>query len=159
MRRLLLIAALVIVSPGLRQTAAWAQEVNAEEAKKEVLKIENEMNQAIVQKDATALARIYADDLVYINGAGEVLNKSQALADYRSGNNTLVHLDHDDIQLHFHGNTIVLTGRSNSTVRYKGKDATIPRRFISVFRLIDGRWQIISHQVTDVEQHPNAHTQ
>ena len=127
-----------------------------EDAKKRVLQIEDQMNQAILQKDASTLARIYADGLIYINGTGEILDKSRALADYRSGNNTLLHLDHDDIRLQYYGNTIVLTGRSNSTVRYKGAIIKIPRRFTNVFLLLDGRWQIISHQVTNVEQHSDA---
>jgi hypothetical protein len=132
--------------------AARARPDSAEDAEKQVLQIEDQMNQAILQRDTAVLARIYADGMVYINGTGKVFNKSQALEDYHSGNNTLLHLNHDDIRMQYYGDTIVLTGRSNSAVRYEGKVIEIPRRFTNVFLLLDGRWQIISHQVTNVEQ-------
>ena len=155
------VALLMVAFVGIdaAQSPARIELQKADEAKNEVSNIENEMNQAILQKDATVLAKIYADDLIYINGGGELLNKSRAVADYRTGNNTLVHLDHDDIQLRFYGDTIVLTGRSNSTVRYKGGVIKIPRRFTNVFVLLNRRWQIVLHQVTNVEQAPKADAQ
>jgi ketosteroid isomerase-like protein len=154
MQRLILtlIIAATIIPPLNAQRTTNNDPPDAEESQKLVLGLENQMNQAILQKDAGTLARIYADGLVYVNGKGEMLNKTQALADYRSGNNTLLHLNHDDIKLRVYGDTIVLTGRSNSTVRYKGETLTIPRRFTNVFLFLDGRWQIISHQVSNVEQ-------
>jgi ketosteroid isomerase-like protein len=160
MRRWFLIAVMVISPVTIRRAQSSLETGQQQaEAKMEVMKIENEMNQAILQKDAAALARIYADDLIYINGRGEILDKKQALEDYRSGNNTLLHLDHDDIRLRFYGSTIVLTGRSNSTVRYKDGGAKIPRRFTNVFVFLDGRWQIVSHQVTNVQEPPKANPQ
>jgi ketosteroid isomerase-like protein len=160
MRRWFLMAVLVISPVTIRRAQSPLETGQQQtEAKMEVMKIENEMNQAILQKDAAVLARIYADDLIYINGRGEILDKKQAVEDYRSGNNTLLHLDHDDIRLRFYGNTIVLTGRSNSTVRYKDGGAKIPRRFTNVFVFLDGRWQIVSHQVTNVQEPPKANSQ
>jgi ketosteroid isomerase-like protein len=160
MRRWFLIAVLAISSLTMGRAQGPVETGRQEsEAKMAVMKVENEMNQAILQKDAAVLARIYADDLIYINGRGEILDKKQAVEDYRSGNNTLVHLDHDDIRLRFCGNTIVLTGRSNSTVRYKDGGAKIPRRFTNVFVFLDGRWQIVSHQVTNVQERPEANPQ
>jgi ketosteroid isomerase-like protein len=152
----LMIAPLSIVRA---QAVTGTGQQKAETAKKEVLKLEDAMNQAILQKDAAALNRIYADDLIYMNGSGEILTKNQAVEDYRSGHNTLLHLDHDDIQVRYYGDTIVLTGRSNSTVRYNDGGTTIPRRFTNVFVLLNGRWQIVSHQVTNVQQPPKANPQ
>lgn len=156
MLRICLIVVLMIapLSIAMAQTFAETGQQEAANAKTEVLKLEDEMNQAILQKDAAVLNRIYADDLIYINGSGEILDKNRAVEDYRSGHNTLLHLNHDDIDVRFYGDTIVLTGRSNSTVRYNDGGTTIARRFTNVFVLLNGRWQIVSHQVTNVQQLP-----
>src|ERR1700686_5715908 len=110
MKRILLIILFAISSVWIvtESRAERSEPDRAEGAKKLVLQIEGQMNQAILQKDTAALARIYADRMIYINGTGKVFNKSQALADYKSGNNTLLHLNHEDIRLESSGNTIVL---------------------------------------------------
>jgi hypothetical protein len=157
MKRIFLIFLFVIPSLWIvKESRAERGETDrAEGAKQLVLQVEDQMNQAILQKDTAVLARIYADRMIYINGTGKVFNKSQALADYKSGNNTLLQLNHHDIRLQSYGNTIVLTGRSDSAVRYEGEVIEIPRQFTNVFLLLDGRWQIISHQVTNIEKTSN----
>jgi len=122
---------------------------NRAEAEEQVRGVEDRMTQAIVNKDIATLDRIFADGILYINGNGEILDKTKVLSDYRLGANTLVKLKHDNIRVRVYSNMAVLTGRSNSTVDYKGV-ATIPRRFTNIFLWIDGRWQIVSHQVTNI---------
>jgi hypothetical protein len=112
---------------------------SVEEIKKEVLKVQDQMNEAIEKGDVDALDRIYADHIAYCNGGGDTPDRAAILAEVRSGEFKPIKLDNDDIQLQVYGNTVVLTGRSNTILQYKGKISKGPRRFTNVFVKIDGR--------------------
>jgi len=141
--------------PLLATTQAWAQGstsvASADQIKKEVLQLEQEQDQAIADSDVKTLDRIWADKLIYTTPTGELLTKAQHLADFRSGVRKFETMQHDDIQAWVYGqNVVVLMGRSTSTLQYKGEISKGPRRFTNVFVKMDGRWQMVSHHVTDV---------
>lgn len=151
-QRVLLLLIIALACAGsFRTQAESGREADVEETKTEVLQVEREMTEASAKADVKALDRIFADDLVW-TARGDVLNKSQVLSDFQSGNDKLSQPNHFDIHLHVYGNTVVLTGRSTSTVRYKGKISHGPRLYTQVYIKLDGRWQLVSHQVTDVAQ-------
>ena len=152
MRRILLLSALTIalVWTAKGQGTSGNQGYVVEKAKEEVLKVEDEMNQAIEKGDVNTLGRIFADDFTVTNPSGKIITRAQDLAEIRSGENNLVALDHDDIHLRVYGNTVLLSGRSRSTLQYKGKVSKGPRRFTNVYVKEDGQWRIVDHHVTNV---------
>ena len=151
-QRVLLLPLVVLAGAGsFWPQATSASGVDVEETQKEVLQVEKEMTEASAKADVKALDRIFAADLVW-TARGDVLNKSQVLTDFQSGNDRLSQPNHFDIHLHVYGNTVILTGRSTSTVRYKGRISHGPRLYTQVYVKLDGRWQLVSHQVTDVAQ-------
>jgi ketosteroid isomerase-like protein len=150
MRRILFLPLLAFAClASARLPAESRSEADVEQTRKEVLQVEQEMTQASAKADIEVLDRIFADDMVW-TARGDVLNKSQVLSDFRSGNDSLSRPNHYDIHLHVYGNTVILTGRSTSIVRYKGKISKGPRLYTQVYIKLDGRWQLVSHQVTDV---------
>ena len=130
-----------------RDSGAGAEDVEA--IKQEVMKLDEQVHEADARADTKFLEGVYADDLVW-TARGDVLNKAQVLADFKTGNDKLQRIDHYDIQAHVYPNTVILTGRSKSTVEYKGKISKGPRLFTQVYVKLDGRWQLVSHQVSDV---------
>ena len=130
-----------------RETGVSAEKVEA--IKQEVMKLDEQVHEADARADTRFLERVYADDLVW-TARGDVLNKAQVLADFKTGNDKLQKIDHYDIHAYVYTNTVILTGRSKSTVEYKGKISKGPRLFTQVYVKLDGRWQLVSHQVTDV---------
>jgi len=151
MRRILLAPLLAVSLVGFAKAqGTTGNEADTEEIKKEVLKAEDEQNQALQRGDTDVLGHIYADDLAYTNADGKILTKAQHLAEFRSGIRKFDSIRRDDINLHVYGNTVVLTGRSTSTLQYKGKVTKGPRRFTDVYIKRDGRWLLVAHQVTDV---------
>lgn len=121
---------------------------DVEAIKAEVMKIDEQVHEADARADTKFLERVFADDMVW-TARGDVLNKAQVLADFRTGNDKLEKIDHYDIHAHVYGDTVILTGRSRSTVEYKGRISKGPRLFTQVYVKLDGRWQLVSHQVTD----------
>jgi ketosteroid isomerase-like protein len=134
---------------------ARAQTTNAnkseEDIKKEVLMAEEEQDQAVATGDIKTLESIWADNLVYTTPNGELLTKAEHLAEFQSGIRKIESMKHDDFNVRVYSKTVaVLTGRSTSVLRYKGEVSDGPRRFTNVFVKMDGRWQLVSHHVTNV---------
>jgi ketosteroid isomerase-like protein len=118
--------------------------------KKEVLKFEEERNQALLRGDTETLDHMYADELAWTNPSGEILTKAQVLASLKSETQNFFTIKHDDRSLHVYGDTVVLTAHTVSTERYKGNTFNYPRRFTNVYIKRDGRWELIAHHATPV---------
>ncbi len=121
-----------------------------ENAKEEILKVDEERNQALQKNDIATLDRIYSDDLVYANTNGILLTKAQHLADLQKRTLNFKSFKHDDVQVAVHGDTGVLTGISTSQVDYQGSVDSHPRRFLNIFYKKDGHWLCIAHFETAI---------
>ena len=149
MRRTLLIlfVGLVLLPIG-RQVTGQNAVTAVEETKKDVLKFEDERNQAILNRDTTTLDRMYADEITWTMSNGDLLNKQQVLGNIGSENQRLFSIQHSDRRIHVFGNTVILTATSNSSERYKDKMITVPRRFTNVYVKQGGQWKLVVHTVT-----------
>jgi len=113
--------------------------------KDEVMKMEEERNQALQKGDIPTLERIYSDDLVYTNATGALLSKTEHLAELKSRGLNFRAFKHEDVQETIHGDTGFVTGISKSVVEYRGSVSTGSRRFLNVFVKKDGRLQLVAH--------------
>ncbi len=125
-----------------------------ENAKDEVLKVDEERNQALQKGDIATLDRIYSDDLVYANASGALLTKAQHLADLKAKTLTFLSFKHEDVQATVHGDTGVVTGISKSVVEYQGSVSSSHRRFLNVFSKKDGHWLCVAHIETNIPEKP-----
>ena len=158
MRRIVVLplAAAVLMCAVEAQPAGQNDANSVEEIKKEVLKFEDERNAAILKHDTATLDRMYADEITWTMSNGDLLNKSQVLANIGSGNQLLSSISHHDRTLHVYGDTVVLTASSSSQERYRGKEITVPRRFTNVYVKRNGQWQLIVHTVTPLAGHDSS---
>ena len=150
MRRIVVLPLLAAVLISITKVATAGQNdaSAAEETKKEVLKFEDERNAAILKHDTATLDRMYANDLTWTMSNGDLLNKSQVLANIGSGQQLLSSISHHERAVHVFGDTVVLTATSSSKERYRGNNITVPRRFTNVYVKRNGQWQLIVHTVT-----------
>lgn len=140
---------LSFAASGAIRTPAQSTKVDADEiAKRETIKIDDEFNKAITEKDGPALERILADDLSWV-ARGDRLNKAQVIADVKSENLHFKSLTHENLQIKIFGNTAVVTGHSTSVLEYKGKLWSTPRLFTTVYMKLGDRWQMVAHQVSN----------
>ena len=121
-----------------------------EAARAAAIKVDEEFNEAVKTKDRATLERVLADDLSWV-ARGDRLNKAQVIADIVSENLHFKALTHDSILIKMFGDTAVMTGHSTSILEYKGKLFTAPRLFTSVYMNLNGQWQMVAHQVTDLD--------
>lgn len=133
---------------------AWraASVAAAENAKEEILKVDEERNVALQNGDVATLDRLYADDLVYANASGGSLSKAQHLAELKARTLHFISFKHEDVQAVVHGDTGMVTGVSKSEVEYKGSVSKSNRRFLNVFSKINGRWLVVGHFETNISE-------
>ena len=124
----------------------------AENATEEVLKADEERNEALQKSDVAALEHIYSDDLVYANATGALLTKQQHLADLKGKTLHFISFKHEDVKAVVHGDTGLVTGISKSEVEYKGSVSKSNRRFLNVFSKKDGRWLCVGHFETNISE-------
>ena len=124
-----------------------ATEINPhiEGIKAEVLKFGEENNSATEKKDSEAMLHHMADVWAYSNERGQTYSKEQWVSERvdvsKAKNLTFPFAQHVDVEWHIFGdNTVVETGRSNSTLYYKGKVSHGPRRETGVYAKVDGKW-------------------
>ena len=113
-----------------------------------LIHMEQDWSQADIQRDATALNRILADDWIGIDFEGTILNKVQALNGIGSGSGSLQSTVLRDMKVRVYGNTAVVTGTDTEKGEYHGKDSSGRYCWTDVFVRRNGRWQAVSSQST-----------
>lgn len=106
--------------------------------------------QAMLHNDAEALAPMLADDLVYVHSTAAMETKQQFLENLRTGAMRYHVFEPSETVVRMYGSVAVVTGRVKGKVTMAGNDLDVDIRYTSVYRLNNGRWQLVSWQSTRV---------
>jgi ketosteroid isomerase-like protein len=108
-------------------------------------RIENDWNTAVLNKDAKALDLLFAKEYTATGGDGKVYDKQQDISDEISGIYKIISPPViSDVRVNLSGNVAVVNGINSFKGTYSGKDISGSYRFLDVFVMRDGRWQVIS---------------
>jgi hypothetical protein len=114
-------------------------------------KIEQELTDSILKSDNTAFEKYLASDYLGIGPDGVTQNKSELLADIKSGTLKLESSTLSDIKVQVAApDMAVVVYRTNDKGTYKGKDVTGEYRWLDVFVKRGGKWQIAIDQGTQI---------
>ena len=116
----------------------------------EIRQLDHEWGEALMRNDLEALDRIMPDVFTFTDPFGEVLNKSEFLKVIKRGELTFEILKREDAKLSVHWNTALATGRDTVRGMYKGHDVSGQYRYTNVYVELNGRWKVVSSQVTRV---------
>lgn len=103
---------------------------------------------AQMNDDFAAMAKLFADDLVYIHSSAAVDDKASYIDSMKSGNVKYKVMRRSDVTVRTLGCVAILTGLGNFDVTVKGKDLTVELRFTSTWIKRDGAPQFVSWQAT-----------
>jgi uncharacterized protein (TIGR02246 family) len=121
--------------PGLRPSAEAA-----------VRAVDQAREKAILEHDAAALARIYADDYVVTDYHGQVSGKAERLAAVRSGHLHFIALSMEDVRVRLFETVAILT--STDLMQESAVTPAQRARFLRVYVFRDRRWQMVASQAT-----------
>ncbi len=136
-------------SPSPAATSTPTPTENAEPA---IRKLVTERDQAIQNADIAAIERIYADDYVVTNAAGLMRTKAQVIEDFKAGALKIESISSDDVNVRQHGDTAIVTGRTTTKGKDRGRDVTGENRFTQVYMRRNGQWQIVAFHISSIAQ-------
>ena len=116
-----------------------------------IKKIEQELTDSLLKSDTSAFEKYLASDYLGIGPDGVTQNKSELLADIKSGTLKLESSNLSDIKVQVADpDMAVLVYRTDDKGTYKGKDITGQYRWLDVFVKRGGKWQIAIDQGTQI---------
>lgn len=139
------------LTPAPSSVAAADSGANAEQ---EVRAAHQEYDRAWLQQDVAAFDRLLADDATQIDPEGKVLSKAEILANAKSGDLKLEVGQSDDVKIRVYGNTAVVSAHWTEKSTDKGKPFAGTMRNVAVYVKKNGRWQVVSDQVTAIAGEP-----
>jgi len=116
----------------------------------EVKKVISQLREAQLKGDTGTLEMWLADDYMFTNPFGEVMNKSQTISDLKSGNLKFKEMKTENIQTRVYGDTAVATGSSTIKAERNGQDISGNYRLTWVLVKHEGRWQPVAAQSTRI---------
>ena len=111
------------------------------------------LTQAMIDDDASEVARWLSDDWVIIDGDGGVIGRARFLAVIASG--ALVHdaMAFDEVQVRRVGGARLWIARARGHGLYRGQRFTFDERSTSVWARRNGRWTCRLTQLTPIAGH------
>lgn len=156
MKRICIIAVLTIAVSSLVQGQTKSKEAQLNSSvEQELRKLEDELRQAELRRDAEAIDRIFADDFINTDILGRVTNKAHgmaALKTVKSADLRMDSMENDDVQVRIFGDAALVTGRTVAKGQVKGQDFNTQVRFTRVYVKRRGIWQLVANQLTRIGQ-------
>lgn len=104
---------------------------------------------AMLGRDVEGLARVLADDLVFVHRpTGVVESKASLLAPLRAGRLVYTALEPKDLRVRRFGEAAVITGDAFYDLVIDGVAQQFAMRYTGVWSWRDGRWQMVSFHST-----------
>ena len=110
----------------------------------ELIRLENEIVDAILKRDVASLDRLWADDVTLEPLDGTMtISKDQALGAIESGVYVATSMTIDNLRVRVYGSTAVVSGLSTEKSQFMGGDASGQKLFTDTWIKRDGRWQCV----------------
>jgi ketosteroid isomerase-like protein len=128
---------------------------------KEVEALEVTWRNAMLRHDAPTIDGLLSDDYVAINSNGMLQTKQETLARLRSGAVVFKQLDTSEVKVSVHGETAVVTCRTQVVSTQYGVPHDGVYRYTRVYQHRGGAWKIVNFEATRInplasEADPNA---
>jgi ketosteroid isomerase-like protein len=134
---------LLVVS---RSNAQSNSQLNAEQAR--ILTLENAWNQAVQQKDSGALKMLLAQDLIYVDYDGTLMDKAEYLASVQSPSLEPVRIVNESTNVHLYGTVAVVNGVCRENGVKNRKPYTLRERFTDTWVRRGDNWVCVASEST-----------
>lgn len=111
-----------------------------------LIKLNNLYDKALINHDTAVLNRIYAEEFVYTNPEGKVLNRQDQITSIAVSEMKWENGQSEDVKVRVYGDMAVMTGAFMAKGNYRGNPLTIHERFTAVWIKKDTTWQMVAEQ-------------
>jgi ketosteroid isomerase-like protein len=145
--RIVEIAALAacLLTPSLVRAQMPNAKTNSK-AVQEIIDFRNKYIAAEENRDGAYMQKIFADDFYALNPQGQLLDKSQQIANLLRPERILKLSPPTEIRVHFHGNTAIMWERITVDGTDHGRHFGGDYRFSRVFVKEHGEWKVVLAQ-------------
>jgi len=119
---------------------------------KELIRLESVWNEAHEKGDASALEKLWADDLEVTVPRMPVMSKSDVLGFARSGRMKFQRYQTSDLKVRVYGDAAVVSGRLQRTRTLNDKTVNDDWRFTKLYVRREGRWQVVAFHASESAQ-------
>jgi len=119
---------------------------------KSLLALQDQWAVARVRRDVPFLEHLYAKEFRVTSLTGAVVDRATDIANFASGDLKPEQVSDDDMTATVYGDTGLVTGREFMKGTYKGRFGEFTVRFTNVYVRRDGRWQLVTHQSTQISK-------
>jgi|SRR6266446_3810928 len=116
----------------------------------EVLKVDQQWQDAVLKSDIATLESIYSDRLTYIHSDAGTDTKATYVAKLKSGAGKYLSIKRDDIKASVFGDAAIVTCHWVVDSIGDGKKYHSDGRYMHVYVKQNGKWQMVAHQSTPV---------
>ncbi|MGH9439000.1 MAG: nuclear transport factor 2 family protein [Terriglobia bacterium] len=151
--RVVLVPLLAVALAGVLKAQEAGGKRPDQAATQQVLKLEQQVNQAMEKNDWSLVARMLSPNMDYTNESGQLHTQADLVNALKSGKMKFFTMTHSDLRARAYGDsggTVVVTGISTSRLRMGSKLYAGPRRFTDVWVKRNGEWRMIARHVTNV---------
>jgi len=133
----LLLATLTLVLASARTLAAVEDEIN---------QAEDRRYDAMISGDLAGLADFLVEEFMYNQPTNRVATKKSYLEQVRTGEVKIYKAERYDVTIHVYGTTATAMGYTRLDLERKGERSMIVLRYLNVWVLREGRWQLAARQ-------------
>jgi ketosteroid isomerase-like protein len=117
------------------------------QTEKEVLSVMETYRQALIRKDASALAPLLSDDLTYTHSSNLHQDKAAVLA-AQNGKSLVEAMDFKNLKVRLYGNTAIVTCDLDSRSNNGGAVTATHLHVLHVLVKASAGWQLVARQAT-----------
>ena len=145
---ILTLVALAATTTTLQTQSAQSDTVSAEEIRKQIIALDQQLNDAAVLGNMKFFSQIMSEGYLGVAPNGMILGQSLIAAHYQTGTLRYQSVVNSDIDVKVHDNCAVLTALSAVKGHDGDMDLSGTYRIMRVFLKRNGEWQIIAFQAT-----------
>lgn len=124
----------------------------AGKVEQEILKLEQQWEDALIKADVAVLEKLYADGIIYTHTNAATDDKASYIAKIKSGASKYQSIKRDDIKVRVFGDTAIVTCHWLVHSFGGGKEHHTDARYIHVYVKQKGKWLMAAHQSTAIGQ-------
>jgi ketosteroid isomerase-like protein len=144
------------VKVGDLKTKAQEEQARASAAasnpEQQLIKLEDEWNDAMVKRDLKTLEAMLADDYLFVDYTGEITPKTDYLANMKSGDDIVTAAASDQYRIRIYGDTALVTAHWKGAEMSKGKDLSGQYRYTDVWVRHGDNWRCVLTHDTKIQE-------
>jgi ketosteroid isomerase-like protein len=117
----------------------------------EIDRLEEARRSAMLAADLPVLARLFADDLVWVHASSRLDTKQSLIEKFTTGSLRCYRLDHSDVATRSYGSVAIVQGRLEMDVAVDGVKFTSVNRYTGVWASPSGAARLVVWQSTRVQ--------